>query len=642
MELFDPSRPGSLRRGRIRYLPVAPGRFEFAAAVRAEILREQPDVVAVELPATLEPLYRRALERLPQLSVITYRDGSADRAVYAPVEATDPFIEALRTAGELELDTVFLDPDISERPHLDDVYPDPYVVGRVGLTEYVEAYRSGSGEPSPEARAPAEGLASRLQGCDPEAEILAVVSLNLLEPLLEAMERPQAQPLRKARREGIRLLNLHPECLAEALTDMPFLQALYEARRGGESAPESSEPATIERSAAGFSIIETPKTDPREDAFREAWEGDFDRQRAHFALLGAAERLYERNAGETLSLWQRRLWARYSRNLALVQNQLLPSLFDMTVAARAIVDDNFAWEFWEAASWYPHQRVDSDLMNVKISSEEMFLDTRRIQLRRRTRSRKGRARPIGLKGRKREATPGEWEREWRGDGICSYPPEDFKIEEYGLYLKHKGKGLLSEQRSRVERFTTSLRDGIDIRETLRNWHSGQRIYVRENQRVEGEVGAVVLIFDEDRDNRYPYAITWLGEHQNESDMAFYATDPFDNIVGPGIGRAEYGGLMLMLPSQRMRDVWTDADYLFAESKPEKLLLAALDYSQEKIIVYAAPKPPRSIYKTIAGRIGRKIVYVPLGQLSPAAIRKLRVMHVLDGHDKREIAKDYLW
>ena len=121
------------------------------------------------------------------------------------------------------------------------------------------------------------------------------------------------------------------------------------------------------------------------------------------------------------------------------------------------------------------------------------------------------------------------------------------IENYGHFLKQKGKSILSEERSHTEPFTTSLLDGIDLRETLRNWHDKQ-IYVRSQQRVSGEVGAMVLIFDEDRDNRYPYCLTWLGEHQNESDMAFYATDPFENIVGPGIGRSEYGGTSAQSPS----------------------------------------------------------------------------------------------
>ena len=200
---------------------------------------------------------------------------------------------------------------------------------------------------------------------------------------------------------------------------------------------------------------------------------------------------------------------------------------------------------------------------------------------------------------------------------------------------------MSEERSHTEPFTTSLLDGIDLRETLRNWHE-KKIYVRSQQRVSGEVGAMVLIFDEDRDNRYPYCLTWLGEHQNESDMAFYATDPFENIVGPGIGRSEYGGLLLSLPSGRMMDVWHDPDYMFAESKPERLLLAALDYSLEKLVVYVASKPPRSIFRGIAARMGLKIIYIPIGQLSPVALKKVRVMHVLDGHEKREIAKDYIW
>ena len=53
------------------------------------------------------------------------------------------------------------------------------------------------------------------------------------------------------------------------------------------------------------------------------------------------------------------------------------------------------------------------------------------------------------------------------------------------------------------------------------------------------------------------------------------------------------------------------------------------------------KPPRSIFRSIAGHLGRKIVYIPIGQLSPVALKKVRVMHVLDGHERREMAKDYV-
>jgi len=115
----------------------------------------------------------------------------------------------------------------------------------------------------------------------------------------------------------------------------------------------------------------------------------------------------------------------------------------------------------------------------------------------------------------------------------------------------------------------------------------------------------------------------------------------DHLVGPGMGRAEFGGFLMTLPPRRLYDVWQDADFQFAESKSERLLLAALDYSIHRHVVYVAAKPPRSIFKTIASRAGRTVVYIPIGQLSPASLKKIRVVHVLDGYDKREMAKDYL-
>ncbi len=196
------------------------------------------------------------------------------------------------------------------------------------------------------------------------------------------------------------------------------------------------------------------------------------------------------------------------------------------MAARSVVDDNYGWEVWDTAGRYPPQKESSDAPTVRISGEEVWLDTRRIRLRRRLPGAKRRLRPVGLKPRKKEKHPGEWASQLDGTAICSYPPEDLVVEDYGRYLKKKGKSILSEERARSEPFTTSILDGIDLRETIRNWHEG-RIWVREFQKVSGEVGSVVVVFDEDRENRYTYLTTWLGENQNESDMAFYSTQPFE-------------------------------------------------------------------------------------------------------------------
>jgi hypothetical protein len=604
----------SLRRGRLTYLPVVPGRLEFAAEVRRRILESRPAVVAVELPATLEDMYLEAVRRLPKISVIFYndteykRDPEAEQSVYVPVEPCDPFVEAVRTGLEIGAQIVFADPDSTERPHLPDTYPDSYALTALSLDEYAEAYRLFPQTRTAEIERFAEGVAWKLQGSDPFAEVMVVIALNLLDPVLDAMEKPQNEPKRR-RREELQLVNPHPDCLGEITAEYPFLQELYEKFRKEPDTPVKG------------SIV--------------------DRRHAQMALFKDAEQSYEVNTGDTMQSWQRRLLARYSRNLAAMNRDLTASLYDLAISARSIVDENYAWDVWETASRYSVQETSSDLETVNISGDEVWLNTRRIRLRRRLPSTKRRMGNPGLKRRRKEKVPGEWATELNGASICSYPPEDLLIEDFGRFLKKKGKSMLSEERSTVEPFTASLLDGIDLRETIRNWHEG-RIYVRHQHKVHGEVGSVIVIFDDDRDGRYNYMTTWLGEHQNESDMAFYSTYPFDHMVGPGIGRAEYGGFLMSLPARRMYDVWADPDYDFAETKAERLLLAGMDYSIQKYVVYVAAKPPRSVFRNIAARFGRTIAYIPIGQLSPVTMKKLRVVHVLDGYDKREIAKEYIW
>jgi hypothetical protein len=608
MSLETEIKSGGLERGRYLYFPVAPGRVEFAAAVRRLLLDQRPQVVAIELPSFLEDAYRRALARLPEMSVILYMEesGDDDRAIYVPVEPADPFTEALRTAVEIDAQILFLEPDSNERPHLPDNYPDTYSITRIGLDKYVEAYRVWPQPRTEEVTAHAAAMAWKLQGADPDARIVAVVSLNLLDPLLEAMETPQESPSSKRRQRDVRLLNPHPDCLAEITIEFPYLQERYEFFRLDLKNPES-----------------------------------LDRPRVQLDLLREAEAKYTQSTGDKMAHWQRRLIARYTRNLAHTSNDLTANVYDLAVAARSIVDDNYGWEVWQMANRYLAQHEDSNLETARLSAGEIWINTKRLRIRRRLPRPKQRLKPTGLKARKKETEPGEWARQTTGNAICSYPPEDLVIEEYGRFLKKKAKAMLSEERVRVEPFTTSILDGIDLRETIRNW-SQRKIYVRQADRLAGEAGAVVVIFDEDREDRYQYLTTWLGEHQNESDMAFYSTFPFDHLVGPGIGRAEYGGILMTLPPRRLFDVWSDTDYDFAESKPERLLMAALDYSVERFVVYVAARPPRSIFRSIAAHVGRKILYVPIGALSPSKLKRLRVVHVLDSYERRTEAKDYLW
>jgi hypothetical protein len=125
-------------------------------------------------------------------------------------------------------------------------------------------------------------------------------------------------------------------------------------------------------------------------------------------------------------------------------------------------------------------------------------------------------------------------------------------------------------------------------------------------------------------------------------MSFYATDMADHVVGPGISRCEYGGFLMSYPPRRMFNIWMDPDYEECRTKAEVLLAAAIDYAVQPGVVYVASKPPRPFFKSFAKRFGKKLIYIPIGQLSPITLNKIRSFHVLDGHDKREIADEYIY
>ena len=45
---------------------------------------------------------------------------------------------------------------------------------------------------------------------------------------------------------------------------------------------------------------------------------------------------------------------------------------------------------------------------------------------------------------------------------------------------------------------------------------------------------------------------------------------------------------------------------------------------------------------MAARLNRSIIYLPIGALSSEKLKRLRVVHILDNHARRQDAKDYIW
>jgi hypothetical protein len=676
-----PSPPSSLDIDRlapraaagVRILPVAHDRVESAVVVRAVLDTLRPAAVAVELPTTVAAAARRAAARLPRVSVLLSQQPGEEALAWVAAPG-DPFAEALRWAAETGRATFFVDPDLPYAERHADPFPDPWAVWEMDPAAYfallAEAAPAGGEE---DARREA-GMAyhvtrarHEIDAADAAGDLLVLVGAAHARPLAERLTHPAAAPLARVRRADVELRHLHPESLTGLLPDAPLCHAVWEVLRGGEEEDELPQPSVEATVARRLSLLRHGLTlHTREEA---GWGSDRYRRVVEYAAhrsaralastpggavrgpdrraLGQAvwalgSRSWEEQTREAAAPWQRGMFFDFAHRYARTVGLLVPGLFQWVVAARGVADDNLAWEVFDAARAYPWQEeLADDLATARLDGEDLDLGTRKVRFRRRFFRVKRRLMAVPVHPHAQPADPEEWLQGFDGGGLCSYPPEDVVIEDYGRFLKSRAAGVVAAERSRVEPFTTSMLDGVDVRETLRHVED-RRVWVRDLGRTPGDAGAVVVIFDRDRGNRFPHLMTWLGEHEDESDMAFYSTHPAEQVVGPGILRATYGGFLMTYPPGRLYDVWRDPDYRQMGEKADVLLAAAVDYSEEKLVAHVAADPPPQRLRRYAAAQGKRIVHVPIGSLSPQVLKKIRVLHILVGRDKRAVAGAYVW
>jgi len=440
-------------------------------------------------------------------------------------------------------------------------------------------------------------------------KIFFVGGLYHLPGIIAMLKHQQIEVMGRRKRPGVGLAHLHKESSREIMTESPFLTCEYEEYR---SSKQKNEP---------------------------------DRIKTNIKVIKLAQENFWKNSREKLSISQIRVLHRYARNYALISGQIVPSFYQLIVAARGVADDNFAYEVWDKGCDYPWQDDNPEIPVLRLRGEDLFLDQKRIRFHRRLKTSRRRLIPVPVKKKRREKTPGEWKKDFNGLYICSYPPEDVVIEGYGRHLMKRALEIKSEENIRIVPFETSMLDGLDIRQTVREWPDG-RIYVNEHRPLRGKVGSVVVIFDHDNkdqtsEENFPWKVTWLGEHDQESDMSFYSTQAGEVMDGPGISRCQYGGFMLTYPPMRVYDIWKDKYFNLARDKPERLLMAAIDYCLEKHVVYVAGTPPSGWCHSMASRLGKKIIYLPIGTFSPVTLKKIRQFHVLDGHHVRKYANAYI-
>ncbi len=592
------------------FLPFFPENLETTQAILKTLSEIKPQVVALTLPFFVKDKWIEAVNGLPDIYVLTltYKINEIEYLLVSPICA---LVEGTRFALSDNIGLSFIDLP-KKTPFQEIIEPplSPYLIKNWGYEKYTEKVFSFLPKHITQRE---KFIGERIfELISKYSSIAIILPFYQLKSVLEAFKNASGLLyLPKDIPKSIEIFSLHTQSIRELLSEPAYFQSAYEKNR---------------------------------KKFLENSKFYLDRITLYEEIIEKAQEKYRKETGIQLSIRDFNVFGQFLRNYLLIKGCYIPDLFDLILTARGIGGDEFAFWLWEIATYYDLQNEKKYYPVLKLSAEELNLPTKKLRLFRKIKSVRS-----SLRFLKKFTTREERRnlaQSFSGKVICSFPPEDIIVETFGKKAMEKGLKIITENLRKIEPFTTSLKDGLDIRETIRKWIFEETPYVKEDPQTHAKAGSIVIIFEEDPDpvtgrEKYPWNFTWHGEHHQESDMAFYATDPSLNVVGPGIARAKYGGFMLTYPPMRVYDVWEDSYFDIAENKAERLLLAGIDYSLEKYIVYIAKKPPSQLAKRFANFQGKKIIFLPIGSFSKTLLEKIRIFHVLEGHYVRSYAHKYI-
>jgi hypothetical protein len=618
---------------RITAIPVVHGSGDFSVEVRRVMLAEKFDCLAVPLPPSFKRDLEAAIGVLPVITVVGQREGS-DFAVeeegegsmnFVPVDPCQPVIAAIRVALGERMRREYVDLEVERFEAYSAGFPDPYALKRLPLEKYVAAVLPALGRlPKGQPRDRVRHMAWRLRELEGKHKsVLFVCSLIDWAWVREAFNESGgslrepgsagASPSHNsdAEVEETQVYQPSERNLYFCLGELPFITGLYEQARA-----ELDEDENLSVDGVKELLI----------AARERYKSEMGRQ-----ARPVTPQMFS-------------LLLKYVRNLSLVERRLTPDLYTLAVGAQQFAGDAFAVAVMETAKSYPfngkteYPGVSMGIGQMRLADGEVVTAVNRLAGPPVT------WRTLELRRRPDRAEQKLWQMRWNPFRQCSWPPEDVAIERFRTHTFERAKQIIGQDLARVEKFTTSVQDGIDIRETLRNWHTGE-LYVKVFPPTRGSIDAVVMLFDSPADPReYPYRVTWHHEHSEESTLAFFATDWRKNVMGPGIAQSSYGGCMFIFPpiEPHIFDVWHDPRFDRADTMEERLLMAACFYSRERHVALLSPGPPGAAWRKIAKTFGgKRLVHLPLSHFSAATVQQLRVVHVLNGRQVRSYAAEFI-
>ena len=617
---------------RITCLPIIHGSGDFAIEVRRVMLSEQFDCLAVPLPPSFQADVERAIAFLPSVSFVVQRETpsiefqewtgfesdkepedpseASQFASYVPIDPCQGVITGLRIAIDERIPRAFVDLETAKFESYCAALPDPYALKRVSPERFAAAVlptipRVAEGQASDRV----VHMAERLHQLERRhKKILLLCSLLDWPWIREAYVEQTTCDAVDDDVESTSIYAVNPDTLLFGLGELPFITGLYERARAELEEDEN------------LSI----------DGVK--------------AMLLAARDRYQSELGKRarkITPKLLRVYLQYIRNLTLMERRLSPTLYTLIIAAQQIAGDQFAIALAETARQYayngliPYPKIDLGINRGRLADGQLFSLKNRLP---------GQAlewRTCKLKPHAPKPQQDDWLMRWNPHRQCSWPPEDVAIEKFRTHVKDAALNLLGSDLARTEKFSTSLKDGLDIRETLRNWHTGT-LYVKEVPPTRGTLDCVVMLFDSPADPRdYPWRVTWHAEHHDESTLALFATNYLENLIGPGIGQATYGGSVFLFPPRPVSDIWSNPRFDFTDTLEERLLAAACYHARERHVALLSHAPPGPAWRRLAKRFGKKLIHVPLAKFSQETIQQLRVFHVLNGQQVRSFAAQFI-
>jgi hypothetical protein len=613
---------------RIQVLPIVHGSGDMAQTVRDLMVSQEIDCLALPLPPSVEALVEEGVATLPIISLVVcpeQGDDEASNCSYVPIDPCQPVIMGIRVAMGEGIPRAYIDREVASFQQTTWVGPDPYVLKSVPLTSFSAAAIPFL--PPPEAGSQRQGriswLAFRLHDLELDyRHIVCLCSLMDWPWIRQAYHdrMPYVAPEKVTERPE--WWNVEPASLYFLLGELPFVTQLYEQRR--EEA----------RSDTHLSI------DGMKELVLEA--------RSRWLASRSSTVMQEAN-WITPQLLQR--YFHYVRNRTLLEHRLKPDLYTLVHAAQQMAGDAFALTLLETAKTYDYQpdplqftikpMATMGMGELQDPGGDILQANNRLQGDPQAwRSLKLRPRPPILQNQ-------SWAHRWNPYRQCSWPPEDVRIESFASHVRQQSQQVLGADLARVETFSTSLEDGIDVRETLRKWATNPQrsvfdLQVKVTPPARGTIEVLVFLFEVPADpNVYTWRTTWFAEHQGESTLCFYATPFSTHMVGPGVGQAQYGGTMFLYPPRPIPDIWDNPLFNFTTTLEERLLAGACAHSQETHVAVVSPVPLKAAWRNIARRFGRKLVPLPLHRFSGQTVARLRQFHVLNGHEIRSYAARFI-